>query len=281
MSDGTYTYQYDNEGNRTARFIDANSDGVLDSGDTSITIYVWDYRNRLAESATTPPTPLITPTRPPRSLTTPTMSSTAGSAKTSTPTATAQSIIRRASFTMATGSSSNSTKPAPAAFRPATFSHRYLWGPVVDQILADEQVTSLQSPGNVIWPLTDDLGTVRDLATYNAQTGTASIVDHVIYDGYGKVASDTSPSNGCLFKFTARPTDPATGLQNNGRRWYDPVIASWASEDPLPLPRGRRKSARYCGDSPVLRVQPKRAELRLCRRAVHSSRPRGKEPFCR
>jgi len=34
ISDGTYTYSCDAEGNRTAKFIDANADGVLDTGDT-------------------------------------------------------------------------------------------------------------------------------------------------------------------------------------------------------------------------------------------------------
>ena len=31
LSDGTYTYTYDAEGNRTAKFVDTNADGVLDS----------------------------------------------------------------------------------------------------------------------------------------------------------------------------------------------------------------------------------------------------------
>ena len=34
ISDGTYTYSYDAEGNRTAKFIDTNHDGELDAGDT-------------------------------------------------------------------------------------------------------------------------------------------------------------------------------------------------------------------------------------------------------
>jgi uncharacterized protein RhaS with RHS repeats len=38
MSDGTYNYQYDAEGNRTKRTKIA--DGSFDE-------YVWDYRNRL------------------------------------------------------------------------------------------------------------------------------------------------------------------------------------------------------------------------------------------
>jgi YD repeat-containing protein len=49
LSDGTYRYEYDGEGNRVARWSDANADGVLDAGDTDITQYAWDNRNRLIE----------------------------------------------------------------------------------------------------------------------------------------------------------------------------------------------------------------------------------------
>ena len=47
LFDGTYTYEYDAEGNRTARFVDNDSDGIVSSGDTDITEYTWDHRNRL------------------------------------------------------------------------------------------------------------------------------------------------------------------------------------------------------------------------------------------
>jgi len=49
LSDGTYRYLYDAEGNRTARFIDANQNGQLDAGDADITQYTWDHRNRLVK----------------------------------------------------------------------------------------------------------------------------------------------------------------------------------------------------------------------------------------
>ena len=49
LSDGTYTYYYDAEGNRTAKFIDADHDLLFDSGDSNITEYAWDNRNRLTE----------------------------------------------------------------------------------------------------------------------------------------------------------------------------------------------------------------------------------------
>jgi hypothetical protein len=53
-------------------------------------------------------------------------------------------------------------------------AHRYVWGPAVDQILADEQVTDPTAPGNIVWPLTDHLNTVRALAAYDAETDTTT-----------------------------------------------------------------------------------------------------------
>ncbi len=37
------------EGNRTHRFVDGNANGQLDQGDTEITEYTWDHRNRLVK----------------------------------------------------------------------------------------------------------------------------------------------------------------------------------------------------------------------------------------
>jgi len=42
-SDGTYTYDYDPEGNRTKRYVPGTPDN------TDVTQYEWDHRNRLIE----------------------------------------------------------------------------------------------------------------------------------------------------------------------------------------------------------------------------------------
>jgi hypothetical protein len=47
-------------------------------------------------------------------------------------------------------------------------THRYLHGPVIDQILADESVSSLTQAGTMRWPLADNLGTVRDIVDNSA-----------------------------------------------------------------------------------------------------------------
>jgi len=39
LSDGTYRYIYDNEGNRTTRYIDADSSGTLNAGDPQHTTH--------------------------------------------------------------------------------------------------------------------------------------------------------------------------------------------------------------------------------------------------
>jgi len=60
----------------------------------------------------------------------------------------------------------------------------------------------------VLWPLVDNLGTVRDLAK---QDGT--IAAHYKYDAYGNATSgDTSLTR---YLFTSRELDTDTGLQYN------------------------------------------------------------------
>ena len=91
----------------------------------------------------------------------------------------------------------------------ADLTHRYLWGPAVDQILAGEQVTNPSQPGNVLLPLTNNVETVCDLAQYNPQTGTTSVVDHRVYDPFGNLRSQTNAAVDFLFSFDGcEPTKP-------------------------------------------------------------------------
>jgi len=161
-SDGTYTYLYDEQGNRTAKFIDNDLDGQLGTGDTDITEYTWDHRNRL-----------IRVTHRPQY----------GSA--------ADKIVeyaydfgnrwvRKLLDTGGDGTAEESrifvydgnqivldfSGPAGSELTAAELNKRYLWGPAVDQILAEEQLSTLNPElSTLYWPLTDHLNTVRDLAS--------------------------------------------------------------------------------------------------------------------
>ena len=92
----------------------------------------------------------------------------------------------------------------------ANLSHRYLWGKAVDQLLADEHVNGLATPGDVVWPLVDHLNTTRDLATYDAGTDTTTIANHRTFDAYGNLKTETNAAVDCLFAFTGRMFDEDT-----------------------------------------------------------------------
>ena len=147
------------------------------------------------------------------------------------------------------------TAGGPTQMTNANLTHRYLWQPdAIDQLMADEQVTNPNAPGNVVFPLTDQEGAIHDLAAYNVASGLTSVVNHQVYDAFGKLLSSTNPSTGeaptvtCLFGYTGQPTDPGgrSGLQNNLNRWYSP--AGDALDEPKPA------RVRCAGDAKFLSV---------------------------
>ncbi len=132
--------------------------------------------------------------------------------------------------------------PDGSSVQSIALSKRYLYGEVVDQILAQEDLSkTLGDASRTLWPLVDNLGTVRDLAK---QDGTIAV--HYRYDSYGNVTSgDTSKTR---YLFTAREFDTATDLQYNRARWYDPVVGRWMSEDPIGFAAGDANEGRYLGN---------------------------------
>ena len=137
----------------------------------------------------------------------------------------------------------------------ADLSHRYLWGNAVDQLLADETVDD-GGVEDVLWPLTDNLGTVRDLATYDDATDTTTIANHKAYDAFGNVRSETNSAVDTLFGYTGRMWDDDTGQQNNLNRWYDPTTGRWISEDPIGFAADDPNLSRYVGNNVTGTVDP-------------------------
>ena len=240
LFDGTYTYQYDEEGNRTAKFIDADESGTISTGDTEITEYAWDHRNRLTmvEHFTTwanydagtsdqiveyfydYQNRLIARTLDP--------DGTSGAASVE------QSVFIHEGAQIAlqfdiTGSGD---------FAATDLSHRYLWNPrAVDQLFADEQFSYDSQEeefitDDLLWALTDHLNSVRDLATYDAILDETTIENHRVFNAFGKLTSETNSSVVCVFGYTGRLFDEATQIQNNLNRWYDPIVCSWIRHCP-------------------------------------------------
>jgi RHS repeat-associated protein len=142
-------------------------------------------------------------------------------------------------------------------------TNRYLQGPGVDQVLADEQVSSAsQTPNTVLWALSDNQGTVRDWAQKNTTTGQTQIVDHIVYDAYGQIVSQTNPqthlaaTNKIRFGYTGQIWDADAKLYYYRARWYDPHIGKFTSEDPLGFAAGDTNVQRYVGNSPTNATDP-------------------------
>ena len=112
----------------------------------------------------------------------------------------------------------------------------------MDQILAQEDVTEATSSADrIVWPLVDNLNTVRDLAKNDATPG-----EHYKYDSFGAVQSgDTSVTR---YLYTSRELDTETDLQYSRARWYDASVGRWAGEDPGGFEAGDGNLARYVGN---------------------------------
>ncbi len=112
--------------------------------------------------------------------------------------------------------------------------------------------------------LTDQLGTIRDLAVVDAD-GAATIANHRVFDAYGQLTGETHPEVDCDFRFTGRLFDADSGLQYNHHRWYDPAVGRWLSKDPIGFAAGDANVYRYVGNETADSTDPSG----LWERAVH------------
>ena len=120
----------------------------------------------------------------------------------------------------------------------ATLQQRYLYGPAVDQILA-----RTSSGGTSAWYLTDRLGSVRDIVNTSG-----TVIDHIVYNSFGNVLTESSPSNGDRFKFTGREYDATVTLYYDRARFYNQAVGTFVSQDPLGFAAGDTNTYRYVGN---------------------------------
>jgi RHS repeat-associated protein len=105
-------------------------------------------------------------------------------------------------------------------------ARRYLWGPAVDQLLAQEAAGG-GGAEDVLWPLTDHLGTVRDLARYDDDLDQTSVVTHYTFDSFGNATATLGNLTDTRYLFTSQEYDPATALYYYDARWYDPATGTF------------------------------------------------------
>jgi RHS repeat-associated protein len=244
-SDGTYTYQYDGEGNRTRRT-------HIVTG--AVTEYTWDHRNRLTAiteraSATGPITARFEYTydalnrRIAKSL------DTNGDGTEDDRTYFVTDGLR----TSRDNAGDHIVLTLDAA---GAVTHRYLHGPAVDQILADEDFDAATGTSAMRWPLTDNQGTTRDVAEYNDATGGTAIANHLTYSAFGKVTSESNAAVDQLYTYIGRELDHESGFLHLRARPYDPDLAQFVGEDPEGFGPGDPNLRRYVGNNAANATDP-------------------------
>jgi RHS repeat-associated protein len=124
---------------------------------------------------------------------------------------------------------------------------RYLAGHNLNQWIARWQ------PGSgTAWFLTDRLGSVRDIIN-----GGGQLIDHIDYTSFGSIAFQSNPYVGGRFLFTGLAYDPVSGLYNTtSTRQFDPSMTRFISQDFQGFNAGDADLYRYSENSPLNFVDP-------------------------
>ena len=226
LSDGIYNYQYDTEGNLSRRT-------TIATGATRD--FVWDFRNRLAS--------VIDKDSKGNQMQRVDYTYDASnrriseSVQTASGTTTSLFVYDRTNVLLEFQSSNES---------PLALAERNLFGPAVDQILAQDN-----GAGKVAWMLTDYLGTIRDIVD-----NTGAVTDHLVYDSFGNLVSQTNPAATPRYQFTGREFDAATELLYDRARYFDPGAGQFIGQDPLSFGGGDANLYRYVGNGPTNEIDP-------------------------
>lgn len=236
-ADSTYTYTYDKEGNRSRRT--KTSDGSYED-------YTWDHRNRLTKV---------------------TFKNSGGTELKNVEYTydLYNRLIRRKYDADGPGSGAavnmyliayDGINPTLAFDGTAQLdvSNRFLWGPLVDQLLADEQVSTPTTAGNTLWPLGDQVGTIRDLVDYDEGTPAFSITNHRTYDSFGKLTAESQSTVDEIFAYTGKFFDDVTAQSNHLHRWMDVNLGKWISEDPIGFFGCDQNLQRYASNDSICSV---------------------------
>ena len=300
--DGVYRYAYDAEGNRTARFRDVDGSGTLTAGDSDVTAYGWDQRNRLVGVSHV------------AAWTATQAGAVAGFQATGTGLPGSdlelrytydfadRRIRRSLDADGVAGAGQESVSYAAYAGEDRTLEiarggivisdgvgrvvgfvggvvQRNCYGSGEDEILAVDRVAG--GTTSTFWTLGDRQGTVRDIVSGNA-ADRGKVVEHRQYDSYGKLVRRTaspvagSPVTagvGIDFGYAGRPQEDRTGLSDNRARWYEPGTGRFLNEDPSGFKGGDANLFRYVGNDPLDRIDPSGLMAKWAQPASRASGP--------
>jgi len=129
---------------------------------------------------------------------------------------------------------------------------RYLFGPtVVNGVVTTGILARTSANGSTAWYLTDKLGSVRDIVDTSGNE-----LDHIVYDSFGNILSQSNAANGDRFMFAGMQFDATTGQYYDNARWYGSGVGRFLSQDPTGFAAGDTNLDRYVGNGPSNATDP-------------------------
>ncbi|WP_017324319.1 RHS repeat-associated core domain-containing protein [Synechococcus sp. PCC 7336] len=218
LEDENFTYAYDAEGNRTQR---------TDKATGEVTQYEYDHRNRLTSA-----------------ITLDSSGNETGRAE-----YTYDALDRRIGRTVEGQTERylyDGSDIALVTYESGEVTQRFLHSTSIDRVVAQED-----GAGNVLYALSDHQNTVRDIAD-----STGTVVNHLTFDSFGNITSQSDASVEFRFSFTGREFDEETGLYYFRARYLDPSTGQFISQDPIGFAAGDVNLYRYVGNSPLNFIDP-------------------------
>ena len=226
LSDGTYNYEYDNEGNRVKRTEIATGEA---------TKYEWDYRNRLVAVETVDVDGNAIANS---DYTYDVFDNRIGKSVDADGDGAGEAVVERFVY--------DGDHIALTFDGEGNQTERFLHGNQIDQVLAQEN-----AGGEVLWALADNQGSVRMLLDNDG-----NVVNEISYDAFGNITLETNGNVNFRFSYTGRELDPETGLYNYRTRLYDPNIGQFIGQDSIGFAGGDSNLYRYVVNNPVNFTDP-------------------------
>ena len=82
------------------------------------------------------------------------------------------------------------------------------------------------------------------------------MLNHITYDSFGQITSETDPAFDFRFGYTGRERDEESDLMYYRARYFDPATGTFVGEDPLGFAAGDANLYRYVFNSPTNFTDP-------------------------
>ncbi|MCY2987768.1 MAG: putative Ig domain-containing protein [Planctomycetota bacterium] len=123
---------------------------------------------------------------------------------------------------------------------------RYLFGAKIDQLIAQ------YAPGTgTIWALTDHLGTVPDIVGPTGQ-----VINRIAFSAFGQVLRQTNPASPNRYLFTSREFGRVLSMYYYRTRFYNANVGRFVSQDPTGFEAMDADLYRFVGNGPLNALDP-------------------------